>query len=284
MQKTDYISEKVSGTLRVIVMLCGLRRATHRSPWRPLVQWAPTWNTKVETGPTSITVTCALSGDDALFSIEVADLSSTELPLSCPGVGSQNSILQRRVALKNHQELQSIPGQQYLLEYFLKLLYNPPWSPLMGQSRTCLPTQPSSASLGTTLCLHPEKIYHESRVAAPSVHHRSKELPYCRRTCEWKSSLRSSHHPGFSVLDGGGGWVCAKMARELKWNSQISPPTSRSLIKAPVLFSLAICLLHVSTIVKLCVICCDSFIILESTDVALRSLQIQQRPNRFLLL
>lgn len=75
---------------------------------------------------------------------------------------------------------------------------------------------------------------------------------------------------------------CAKMARELKWNSQILPPTCRSLIKAPVLFSLAICLLHVSMIVKLCVICCDSFIILESTDVALLSLQIQRR-NSFLL-
>lgn len=74
---------------------------------------------------------------------------------------------------------------------------------------------------------------------------------------------------------------CAKMARELKWNSQILPPTCRSLIKAPVLFSLAICLLHVSMIVELCVICCDSFIILESTDVALLYLQIQQRPNSF---
>lgn len=65
---------------------------------------------------------------------------------------------------------------------------------------------------------------------------------------------------------------CAKMARELKWNSQILPPTYRSLIKAPVLFSLAICLLRVSMIVKLCVICCDSFIILKSTDVAPHSL------------
>lgn len=61
---------------------------------------------------------------------------------------------------------------------------------------------------------------------------------------------------------------CAKMAGEVKWNSQILPPTSRSLIKTPVPFSLAICLLHVSMIVKLCVICCDSFIMLESTDVA----------------
>ena len=77
---------------------------------------------------------------------------------------------------------------------------------------------------------------------------------------------------------------CAKMAGELKWNSQILPPTCRSLIKAPVLFSLAICLLHVSMIVKLCVICCDSFIILESTDVVLLSLQTQQRANTVLLL
>lgn len=61
---------------------------------------------------------------------------------------------------------------------------------------------------------------------------------------------------------------CAKMARELKWNSQILPPTCHSLMKAPVLFSLAICRLRVSTIVKLCVICRDSFIILESADVA----------------
>lgn len=42
---------------------------------------------------------------------------------------------------------------------------------------------------------------------------------------------------------------CAKMARELKWNSQILPPTCHSLIKASVLFSLAICLLHDSKIV-----------------------------------
>lgn len=76
---------------------------------------------------------------------------------------------------------------------------------------------------------------------------------------------------------------CAKMARELKWNSQILPPTRRSLIKASVLFSLAICLLHVSMIVKLCVICCDSFIIPESTDLALLSLQILQKTS-FLLL
>lgn len=74
---------------------------------------------------------------------------------------------------------------------------------------------------------------------------------------------------------------CAKMAGELKWNSQILPPTCRSLMKATVLFSLAICLLHVSMIVKLCVICCDSFIILESTDVALLSLQILRRANTF---
>lgn len=75
---------------------------------------------------------------------------------------------------------------------------------------------------------------------------------------------------------------CAKMARELKWNSQILPPTCRSLIKAPVPCSLAICLLHVSMIVKLRVICCDSFIILESTDVdAPLSSQI---PISFLLL
>lgn len=32
----------------------------------------------------------------------------------------------------------------------------------------------------------------------------SKELPYCRRMCEWKSSL----HPGFIVLIEDGGWVC----------------------------------------------------------------------------
>lgn len=70
---------------------------------------------------------------------------------------------------------------------------------------------------------------------------------------------------------------CAKMARELKWNSQILPPTCRSRIKTPVLFSLAMCLLHVSVIVKLCVICCDSFIILESTDVALLFLYNRDR-------
>lgn len=74
---------------------------------------------------------------------------------------------------------------------------------------------------------------------------------------------------------------CAEMARELKWNSQILPPTCRSLIKAPVLFSLAICLLHVSMIVKLRVICRDSFIILESDDVALLSLHIQQETKQF---
>lgn len=39
---------------------------------------------------------------------------------------------------------------------------------------------------------------------------------------------------------------CAKMASELKWNSQILPPTCRSLIKPSILFCLAICLLHVS--------------------------------------
>lgn len=64
---------------------------------------------------------------------------------------------------------------------------------------------------------------------------------------------------------------CAKMASELKWNSQILPPTCRSLIKPSILFCLAICLLHVSMIVKLCVICCDSLIMLESMDPAVFS-------------
>lgn len=76
---------------------------------------------------------------------------------------------------------------------------------------------------------------------------------------------------------------CAKMASELKWNSQILPPTCRSLIKPSILFRLAICLLHVSMIVKLCVICCDSLIMLESMDPALLSLQMQQKTS-FLLL
>lgn len=75
---------------------------------------------------------------------------------------------------------------------------------------------------------------------------------------------------------------CAKMAGELKWNSQILTPTRRSLTTAPFLFSLAICLLHVSTVVKHCVICCDSFNILGSTDVALLPLQIQLGVNGFL--
>lgn len=101
-----------------------------------------------------------------------------------------------------------------------------------------------------------------------------KELPYCRRMCEWKSVfLAHLSIPGLlcSLRMVGG---CAKMAGELKWNSQILPPTCRSLIKASFRFSLAICLLHVSTVVKLCVICCDSFIVLESTDAALLFLQM----------
>lgn len=57
---------------------------------------------------------------------------------------------------------------------------------------------------------------------------------------------------------------CAKMARELKWNSQNLPPTHHPLIKASVLLSLAPSL-HVSTAVKLRVICPDSFIMLKGT-------------------
>lgn len=70
--------------------------------------------------------------------------------------------------------------------------------------------------------------------------------------------------PRFTVLNGGGGWVCAKMARELKWNSQNLPPTRHPLIKTSVLLSLATSL-HVSTVVKLRVIRPDSFIMLKST-------------------
>lgn len=65
----------------------------------------------------------------------------------------------------------------------------------------------------------------------------------------------------YSTLVVGG---CAKMARELKWNSQNSPPTRHSPMKAAVLLSLAASL-HVSTLVKLCVILPDSFIMLKST-------------------
>lgn len=43
---------------------------------------------------------------------------------------------------------------------------------------------------------------------------------------------------------------CAKMARELNWNSQNLPPTRHSLMKASVLLSLATPL-HVRTVVKL---------------------------------
>lgn len=58
-------------------------------------------------------------------------------------------------------------------------------------------------------------------------------------------------------------------------------PHAFSLIKPLFLFSLAICLLHVTMVVKFCVICCDSFIILESSDVSLLSLQIQQGMETF---
>lgn len=34
-----------------------------------------------------------------------------------------------------------------------------------------------------------KRFNHKSRVAAPSLHYHSKELPYCRSTCEWKSSF-----------------------------------------------------------------------------------------------
>lgn len=54
--------------------------------------------------------------------------------------------------------------------------------------------------------------------------------------------------------------------------------------KDTISFNLATCLLHVSMVVKLCVICCDSFIILESTDVAPLSLQIWQGVNTLPLL
>lgn len=48
----------------------------------------------------------------------------------------------------------------------------------------------------------------KSGLLPPFQYQRSKELPHCRRMCEWKSSHRSSLHPRFTVLDGGGGWVC----------------------------------------------------------------------------
>lgn len=117
----------------------------------------------------------------------------------------------------------------------------------------------------------PKEVYHESRVAAPSLRIASRSFLTVQRMCEWKSSLCSSLHPRFTVLTEGGGWVGVLRWQE-NWNG--TPRSCRlrchSLMKTPVLFSLAICLLQVSIIVKLCVICCDSFIILESADVAPR--------------
>lgn len=120
------------------------------------------------------------------------------------------------------------------------------------------------------MCFLPKEVYHESRVAAP-LHITAPRNFLTVGGCV-NGSLLSAHlfiQGSLCLPKVVGG--CAKMAGELKWNSQILPPTYRSLIKTPVPFSLAICLLLVSMIVKLCVICCDSFIMLESTDVALLS-------------
>lgn len=71
----------------------------------------------------------------------------------------------------------------------------------------------------TALCLHPKEVHHESRVAGPTLHYRSKELPYCGRMCEWMSSFCSSMHPRFYVLTESTGWVC----KDGKWTEMELP-------------------------------------------------------------
>lgn len=136
--------------------------------------------------------------------------------------------------------------------------------------------------LQTGLCVFfPKEIYHESKVSAPPLHFHSKELPYCRWMCEWKSSFCSSLHPRFTMRTEDGGWVCLDGNR-----TEMELPDLTAYIsfhhKGIVSFSLTICLLHVSMVVKPCVICCDSFIALKSTDVFLLSLQIQQGVKIFM--
>lgn len=243
MWKTDYIRGKVNGVLHVISVLSDEHQAGYHSSLCPFCEMSP--NVKHWRGKWS-----DFHHPD-IHSLSLDGMLAVDL--SPPGSSVVPSL-----ALECTVKARSLNGALLFASAHTALLYH------------------------AQLCVSFLKRFTmKAGVAAPSLHYRSEELPNCRRMCEWKSSFCSS--PASRVHCARRRWVVGvlEMARELKWNSQILPPTCRSLIKAPVLFSLAICLLHVSMIVKLCVICCDSFIILESTDVALLSLQIEPTPNSF---
>lgn len=140
---------KQSRILHVISILSVF--AGYHSSLCPFVKWARTWNTGEENGLTSITLSFSLSQGEKNCSVYYWLIYLPER-LRCPVSAMESTI-----------KSWSLNGA-----LLFTLTY-------LSQAQLCVSFL--------------KRFNHKSRVAAPSLHYHSKELPYCRSTCEWKSSF-----------------------------------------------------------------------------------------------
>lgn len=120
----------------------------------------------------------------------------------------------------------------------------------------------NESELNIIFCFVPYSVFHKTRFTTPlSPHYHSKELPYCRRMCEWKSSHRLS-----KVHCTQRRWWVGVLRWQENWNG--TPRTCRLHAIPSWRHRFFWVWLHPFMSARLssfCVICPDSFIMLKST-------------------